>query len=85
MTTTTEITTAAAPILAIDLGKYKSVACVYRSADEHRFHSIPTSRDELARRPRRDGRREPAGTRGSARVDEAGALAPAVETTEGCG
>jgi len=28
----TILTTAAAPILAIDLGKYKSVVCVYRSA-----------------------------------------------------
>ncbi len=47
--TTTAKTTAADTILAIDLGKYKSVACVYCSADEHRFVSIPTSRDELAR------------------------------------
>jgi len=28
-------TATAAPILAIDLGKYKSVACVYRTADYH--------------------------------------------------
>jgi transposase len=41
--------TAAAPILAVDLGKYKSVACVYRSADDHRFQAIPTSRAELTR------------------------------------
>jgi hypothetical protein len=34
MTTTgTKITTAAEPILAVDLGKYKSVACLYRSAE----------------------------------------------------
>ena len=42
--TTTTIATAAEVILAIDLGKYKSTACVYRSAQEVRFHSIPTSR-----------------------------------------
>ena len=48
-TITSNRTATAAPIVAIDLGKYKSVACVYRSADELRFHSIPTSGDELAR------------------------------------
>ena len=48
-TTATKITTAAESILALDLGKYKSVACVYRGADELRFHSLPTSRDELTR------------------------------------
>jgi transposase len=47
--TTTVTATAAGPILAIDLGKYKSVACVYRSADDHRFATIPTSRAELTR------------------------------------
>jgi transposase len=47
--TTTANATAAAPILAIDLGKYKSVVCVYRSADDCRFLSLPTSRPELAR------------------------------------
>jgi transposase len=47
--TTTATTTAAAPILAMDLGKYKSVVCVYRSADDCRFLSFPTSRAELAR------------------------------------
>jgi hypothetical protein len=41
---TTAVTTAAGPILAIDLGKYKCVACVYRSATEHTFLSIDTSR-----------------------------------------
>jgi transposase len=46
---TTTATTAAAPILAIDLGKYKSVVCVYRAADDCRFLSIPTSRAELTR------------------------------------
>jgi transposase len=48
-TITTVSTATAAPILAIDLGKYKSVACVYRTADDLRFLSIPTSRDELTR------------------------------------
>jgi transposase len=47
--TTTATTTAAAPILAIDLGKYKSVVCLYRSADDHRFLSFSTSRAEMAR------------------------------------
>jgi transposase len=41
--------TAAETILAIDLGKYKSVACLYRSADDTRFTTFPTSRAELAR------------------------------------
>jgi hypothetical protein len=36
-TITTNSTATAAPILAIDLGKYKSVACVYRTAEELRF------------------------------------------------
>jgi hypothetical protein len=48
MTTTAEAT-AADTILALDPGKYKSVACLYRSADEHRFTTIPTSRAELTR------------------------------------
>ena len=49
-TVTTAVTgTAAGPILAIDLGKYKSVACTYRSAAEYAFQSVPTSRDDLAR------------------------------------
>jgi transposase len=47
--TTTAKTTAAASILAIDLGKYKSVACLYRSADDQRFTTFPTSRAELTR------------------------------------
>jgi len=47
--TTTAKTTAADTILAIDLGKYKSVACLYRSADDARFTTLTTSRDELAR------------------------------------
>jgi transposase len=49
-TPTTRVTaTAAGPILAIDLGKYKSVACAYRSADDARFTTIPTTRAELTR------------------------------------
>jgi hypothetical protein len=36
MTTTTN-TTAVRPILTIDLGKYKSVACTVLSADDQRF------------------------------------------------
>jgi len=46
MTTTA---TAADTILALDLGKYKSVACVSYSALDHRFTRLATSRDELAR------------------------------------
>jgi transposase len=50
-TATTDATTAVAdaPILAIDLGKYKSVACRYRAEDDHAFFSFTTSREELAR------------------------------------
>src|SRR5262245_66656564 len=33
-----------APVLAIDLGKYKCVACVDRSATEHTFQTMDTSR-----------------------------------------
>jgi hypothetical protein len=47
--TTTAKTTAAATILVIDLGKYKSVACDYRAADDQRFTTFPTSRAALAR------------------------------------
>jgi transposase len=47
MTTTT--TTAADTILALDLGKYKTVACVYRTADDLRFTTVMTSRQELGR------------------------------------
>jgi transposase len=39
---------AAAPILALDLGKYKSVACAYAGGpDTARFDTLTTSRDEL--------------------------------------
>jgi hypothetical protein len=37
-------TATAGTIFAFDLGKYKSVACAYRSADDHRFTTLPTSR-----------------------------------------
>ena len=49
MMTTTAKTTAAETILAIDLGKYKSAACVYRSTDDQRFTTFSTSRAELTR------------------------------------
>jgi len=42
--TTTAKSTAADTILALGLGKYKSVACLYRSADHKQFTTIPTSR-----------------------------------------
>src|SRR5262245_10303474 len=45
-TTTTKVTTAADFILAIDLGKYKSVACLYGSAECQRFTTFATSREE---------------------------------------
>src|SRR5262245_1348163 len=48
-TITTKTATAAESILAIDLGKYKSVACLYGAADDVRFLSISTSQDELTR------------------------------------
>ena len=51
--TTTAVTTAAGPILALDLGKYKCVACRYTSAAEYTFHAIDTSRAELERLIRR--------------------------------
>jgi len=41
--------TAADTILAIDLGKYKSVVCLYRSAEDQLFTTVTTSRAELAR------------------------------------
>src|SRR5262249_7651423 len=40
---------AAETILAVDLGKYKSVACIDRSAEDPRFTTFATSRAELAR------------------------------------
>ena len=46
-TATTSIATDT--ILALDLGKYKSVACLHRSPDDPRFTTVPTSRHELTR------------------------------------
>jgi transposase len=50
MTATTTVTTTSS-ILALDLGKFKSVACVYDQANPHapRFDSISTSRINLRR------------------------------------
>ena len=47
--TTTAVTTVAGPILAIDLGKYKCVACTDRVATEPTFQTIDTSRADVAR------------------------------------
>jgi transposase len=48
-TTTTEIATAGL-ILALDLGKYESVACVYdRGAAQARFQAVDTTREDLRR------------------------------------
>lgn len=44
MTTTAN---AADTILAVDMGKYKSGARVYRAAGDVRFLSIPTTRNSL--------------------------------------
>ena len=52
--TTTAVTTAAGPILAIDLGKYKCVACLYdRATAQAGFRAIETSRAEVERLIRR--------------------------------
>src|SRR5262245_29023754 len=49
-TTTAPATTAAGTILAIDLGKYKSVACAYdRATAQPSFDGIATGRAELLR------------------------------------
>src|SRR5215213_4030032 len=66
-TTAAKAPTAAGPILAIDLGKYKCVACVYHAADRHTFHAIDTSVAEVERLIRR--------TRPAAVVIEACSLA----------
>src|SRR5262245_34909511 len=47
--TTTAKTTAADTILAIDLGKYKSVACLHRPDLDPRFTTLPTTRADLTR------------------------------------
>src|SRR5262249_42937967 len=47
---TEELAMTSAPILAVDLGKYKCVACAYgRAAAAAEFHTVTTSRAELAR------------------------------------
>jgi len=44
------MTTTQDPILAIDLGRYKSVACVYqRSTREHAFRTFDTKPEELTK------------------------------------
>jgi transposase len=48
-TATGPTVTAAGPILAIDLGKDKSVACAYHAAADHAFQAVPTRRADLAR------------------------------------
>jgi transposase len=40
-------------ILAIDLGKYKSVVCTYRTPEDHQFTKISTSGDKLTKLVRR--------------------------------
>lgn len=47
--TATACTSATEPILSIDLGKYKSVACLWSSNDNNRFQSFTTTREELER------------------------------------
>ena len=47
-TASTSAAPAAAPILALDLGKYKSVACAYAGGPESaRFDTLTTSREQL--------------------------------------
>jgi hypothetical protein len=46
---TTATITATETILAIDLGKYKSVACLSRLAVDQRFFAFTTSRAEITR------------------------------------
>ena len=48
-TNLSELTNVVGPILSIDLGKYKSVACIYVSNEDIRFLTISTSRTELTR------------------------------------
>jgi hypothetical protein len=50
MTTTTALATASGTIVALDLGKYKSVACLYdRASAQARFQTIDTTREDLRR------------------------------------
>ena len=49
-TTSTTSTAAAGPILALDLGKYKTVACLYAGDPAAaRFRTLGTTRAELRR------------------------------------
>jgi hypothetical protein len=49
-TNPTNAAVAPATILAFDLGKYKSVACLYdRATAQAQFHTLDTTRDELRR------------------------------------
>ena len=49
-TTPTSATAATGTILALDLGKYKTVACAYdRLTADARFHPLDTTREELRR------------------------------------
>ena len=43
------LTNATGPILSLDLGKYKSVACIYVSNEDIRFLTISTCRTQLTR------------------------------------
>jgi hypothetical protein len=49
--TTTVTPTAAGTILAIDLGKYKCVACLYDRTSAANFRALDTSRAELGPSP----------------------------------
>ena len=57
MTTTTTKATAARAILALDLGKYKTVACAYPpGTTAARFDTLTTSREQLRKLfPRQGG------------------------------
>jgi len=80
MTTTTITTTATATsILAIDLGKYKSLACLYHSADDVCFHATPAQRDLRGPKPESSSasrRRLAARCGGSASVQVFGGVVP---------
>ena len=57
-TITTKPATAAEAILAIDLGKYKSVACLYEAADDVRFLPVPHQSGRAPRLPSRRAEQE---------------------------
>ena len=48
-TTNTELATMAGLILAVDLGKFKSVACVYPPDGKHSFCALASTREEKRR------------------------------------